>query len=135
MRTLSKICKYGFSALLGIVAGVMLYSCLMIVEVETAYMLPSLEPGDKVLVVKNNSFTREHEIHLKPEKGDVVIYEAPVFSVDGEGSLLIRRVTGQGSEMLYVDSDVKTTLSKQDSLEEGEVLGKVIFNLTQMDKI
>ena len=135
MGPLSKIFRYGVSALLGVVVGVLFYSCLMIVEVETAYMLPELEPEDHVVVIKNNSLTKALNLYTGPEEGDIILYEALVFSIDGEGLQRIRRITGEGKDQLYVDSDVKTTTSRQDSITEGEVLGKVVMNLNQMDII
>lgn len=103
---MKKAIGWGISAALGIALGVGLFANLMITEVEGSGMLPALAPGDRVLIDR-----------LAPgeqvEVGDIVVYEAPYYSIDGEGQLLFLRVTGERGDWLKVDWEAPTTMDKE----------------------
>ena len=57
--------------------------------------------------------------------GDIIVYEAPFYEIDGEGRYLIRRVTGVRNRWIEVDrgnapADPASVIGKE------QVLGKVI---------
>ena len=116
-----KIIGWGLSAALGVALGVLIYSSLMLVSVEGSSMLPELEPGAKVVV---NRLADGYDVNV----GDLVLYEAPYYTVDGEGAYLVRRVTGSRGKWLKVDCDVKTAENKETIVDKEKILGKVLFH-------
>lgn len=122
MYSIRKILALGFSALLGAVLGVVLSACLMVTEVAGSDMLPSLEPGEKVLVLRS-AFVNAYE------SGDLVVYQAPYYTADGGDDQLIRRVTGIRGSWIRLNCDAKTARDREVLAEPGQLLGKVIFSL------
>ncbi|MGN1413991.1 MAG: S26 family signal peptidase [Anaerovoracaceae bacterium] len=121
MHSIRKILALGFSALLGAVLGVVLSACLMMTEVAGSDMLPSLEPGEKVLVLRS-AFVDAYE------PGDLVVYQTPYYTADGGDDQLIRRVTGIRGSWIRLNCDAKTTRDRAVLTEPGQLLGKVIFS-------
>ncbi len=129
MRTLGKICSLGIFAALGTAAGVILFSSLMVVKVEGSSMLPALEPGDHVLVLQESLLTGVPEIQV----GDLVVYEAPYYTTDGEGLQKIRRITGTRGSWLRLNCDVKTVKDQETLLRTEEIQGKVILVIPRLE--
>ena len=128
MRTLGKICSLGFFALLGITAGLVVFTSLMVVKMEGSTMLPQLEPGDRVLALKTSPIYGSPELKV----GDLVIYEAPYYTDDGEGLLKIRRITGTRGSWIRLNCDVKTVRSQEVLAARDEIQAKVILTLPQV---
>ena len=122
---MGRIIRWGLSAILGIGAGLLIYSSLMLVQVEGSSMLPTLEPGARILV---NRLDDGYDVKV----GDLVIYEAPYYSIDGEGKYLVKRVTGSRGRWLKVDCDADTAESRITFVDKEKIIGKAIFNLSQM---
>lgn len=129
MRTLGKICSLAFSASLGIAAGILLFSSLMLVQAEGSTMLPQLEPGDWVLVLRNSPFYGEPEVTV----GDLVVYEAPCYTTDGEGLQKIRRITGSRGNWLRLNCDVKTVRNQEILITRDQIQGRVILVLPGLE--
>ena len=129
MRTLGKICSLGIFAALGTAAGVILFSSLMVVKVEGSSMLPALEPGDRVLILQESLLTGVPEIQV----GDLVVYEAPYYTTDGEGLQKIRRITGTRGSWLRLNCDVKTVKNQETLLRTEEIQGKVILVIPRLE--
>ena len=129
MRTLGKICSLGIFAALGTAAGVILFSSLMVVKVEGSSMLPALEPGDRVLILQESLLTGVPEIQV----GDLVVYEAPYYTTDGEGLQKIRRITGTRGSWLRLNCDVKTVKDQEMLLRTEEIQGKVILGIPRLE--
>ena len=129
MRTLGKICSLGIFAALGTAAGVILFSSLMVVKVEGSSMLPALEPGDRVLILQESLLTGVPEIQV----GDLVVYEAPYYTTDGEGLQKIRRITGTRGSWLRLNCDVKTVKDQEMLLRTEEIQGKVILVVPRLE--
>ena len=129
MRTLGKICSLGIFAALGTAAGVILFSSLMVVKVEGSSMLPAVEPGDHVLVLQKSLLTGVPEIQV----GDLVVYEAPYYTTDGEGLQKIRRITGTRGSWLRLNCDVKTVKNQETLLRTEEIQGKVILVIPRLE--
>ena len=88
-------------------------------------MLPALEPGETVLV---NRLDNGYDVNV----GDLVVYETPYYTIDGEGEYLIKRVTGSRGRWLKVDCDANTAEDKESFVDKKKILGKVVFNFSQM---
>ena len=129
MRTLCKICSLVLFAALGTVAGIILFSSLMVVKVEGSSMLPALEPGDHVLILQESLLTGVPEIQV----GDLVVYEAPYYTTDGEGLQKIRRITGTRGSWLRLNCDVKTVKDQETLLRTEEIQGKVILVIPRLE--
>ena len=129
MRTLGKICSLALFAVLGTAAGVILFSSLMVVKVEGSSMLPALEPGDHVLILQESLLTGVPEIQV----GDLVVYEAPYYTTDGEGLQKIRRITGTRGSWLRLNCDVKTVKDQEMLLRTEEIQGKVILVIPRLE--
>lgn len=122
MSGLGKIFCLSLSAALGVAAGLAVFGSLMLIKVEGSAMLPTLEPGDRVLVQKAEGLSRK----LNLEIGDLVIYEAPYYTADGEGLLKIRRITGQRGSWIRLDSDLQTVDESEVLVRRSEILGEVL---------
>ena len=129
MRTLGKICSLALFAALGTAAGVILFSSLMVVKVEGSSMLPALEPGDHVLVLQESLLTGAPKVQV----GDLVVYEAPYYTTDGEGLQKIRRITGTRGSWLRLNCDVKTVKDQETLLRTEEIQGKVILVIPRLE--
>lgn len=127
MRSLGKIFSLIFFALLGVCLGLVFSASVMIMEVDGSDMLPSLEPGEKVLVLRRD-FAGDYA------PGDLVVYETPYYTAYGGGSQLIRRVGGVRGNWIRLTCDASTTRSREVLAEEEELAGKVIFNFSTMKK-
>ena len=125
MHSIGKIFALVFSALLGAGLGVVLSACLMVTEVVGSDMLPSLEPGEKVLVLRS-AFVNAYE------SGDLVVYQAPYYTGDGGDDQMIRRVTGIRGSWVRLNCDAKTTRDQEVLAEPDQLLGKVIFSFGGM---
>ena len=125
MRTLGKICSLVLFAALGTAAGIILFSSLMVVKVEGSSMLPALEPGDHVLILQESLLTGPPAVQV----GDLVLYEAPYYTTDGEGLLKIRRVTGMRGDWIRLNCDAKTVRNQELLVRRKDIRGKVILKL------
>ena len=125
MHSIGKILALFFSALLGAGLGVVLSAYLMVTEVVGSDMLPSLEPGEKVLVLRS-AFVNAYE------SGDLVVYQAPYYTGDGGDDQMIRRVTGIRGSWVRLNCDAKTTRDQEVLAEPDQLLGKVIFSFGGM---
>ena len=125
MHSIRKILALGFSALLGAGLGVVLSACLMVTEVAGSDMLPSLEPGERILVLRS-AFVDAYET------GDLVVYQAPYYTADSGDDRLVRRVTGIRGSWVRLNCDAKTTRDQEVLAEPDQLLGKVIFSFGGM---
>lgn len=150
-RKLGKIFCLALFASLGVVAGVAVFSSLMVVEVEGSTMLPGLEPGDKVVVLRNLptlELGQDTEQDSALEKvlnarltfgqpdmvvGDLVVYEAPYYTTDGEGLVKIRRITGTRGSWLRLNCDVKTVRDQERLIRADQIQGKVILVIPRLE--
>lgn len=121
---MGKLIGRSIFAALGIGLGVLLFSRLLVTEVQGSTMLPMAEPGDLLLAVR---LTDGEDVKV----GDLVVYEAPYYTINGEGRTLVRRVTGIRGDWLRVDCDTPTTRDQESLLAREEVEGKVILNFSK----
>ncbi|MCI6012794.1 MAG: hypothetical protein PUK54_06155 [Firmicutes bacterium] len=117
--TIRKIFFLGVSAVLGAALGFLLSASFTVVEVGSSDMLPTLEPGEKAIVLRD-CFVDQYET------GDLVACRAPYHTVYDGGNYLIRRVTGSRDGWIRLDCDAKTARTQERMAEKTEILGKVI---------
>ena len=124
-----KIFLFLLSAGLGLFAGLYVFTTLMILEVDTAAMLPQLKPGDHVLVLCDTSFSGERKL----TSGDLVVYEAPYYTADGEGLQKIRKVTGTRGNWIRLNQNLKPAESGQLLVKRQEIKGRVILRIPRIE--
>lgn len=108
----------------GIVIAVII-SCFMgIMKMEGTSMEPSIRDGSIIFVNKIAYFYQE------PEAGDVVTFHCDVYSEDGEGSTLVRRIAASEGDRVRISDG---SLYVNDELYGSED-GRNIY-LDPMDEI
>ena len=115
---MKKAVAYSFAALLGICAGIIVHCSVMVVEVEGCMMLPWLEPNQNALISLLDKDIKE---------GDVVAFEAPYYTLNGEGNIIFRRVKIEREDSLVLTCDTRTTKEESFEISKEDILGKVIF--------
>ena len=110
----------------GAVAAVLVSCVFGLFRMQGIVMEPSIKDNSIILINKLAYFYRE------PEEGDVVAFRCNVYSEDGEGSLLIRRVTSVTGSGVVVSGDTQdAVLDSSDQavgvLRVDELEGKVCF--------
>lgn len=111
------------SAAAGIAAAVWLFTSFMVVEASGSAMMPEIMPGQKVLVALYDRDSTGDRGSLAT--GDIIVYEAPFYDIDGEGMYLIRRITGVRNRWIEVDCE-NAQADPASIIEKEQVLGKVI---------
>lgn len=94
------IVAYGTAAVLGIVCAVGFFSVFVITTVTGSGMEPSFQEDSHVLV-NRLAYRRNF-----PEAGEVVALWNQVYSEDGEGSVLIRRVAAHQGDQIEIRDNV-----------------------------
>ena len=111
------------AALAGIAAALMLFFGLTVAEVEDSSMLPELEPGEKVLVLRCNTGD-----FASPSVGDIVLYETPYYEIGEKGSLMLRRITGINGDRVELRCDAGIDSERTETIKKERILGKVIYH-------
>lgn len=107
------------AALVGICLAIVVHCSFLIVKEQSGSMLPSIEPGQRVIVYL---LTKNEDIQV----GDIVAYESPYYVVDGENGILLRRVIEMTSDELILSCDANMTKDEYIKISKDEILGKVI---------
>lgn len=102
------------SALVGIVVAIIATCAFDVVKVDGSAMEPDINEGSTVLV------NRIAYLYQQPKVGDIIAVKCDVYSEDGEGSVLIRRVAAtEGDKVkiqdgnLYINDSVYTEYAEQ----------------------
>ena len=111
------------AALAGIAAALMLFFGLTVAEVEDSSMLPELEPGEKVLVLRCDTGD-----FASPAVGDIVLYETPYYEIGEKGSLMLRRITGINGDRVELRCDAGIDSERTETIKKERILGKVIYH-------
>ena len=111
------------AALAGIAAALMLFFGLTVAEVEDSSMLPELEPGEKVLVLRCDTAD-----FASPSVGDIVLYETPYYEIGEKGSLILRRITGINGDRVELRCDAGIDSERTETIKKERILGKVIYH-------
>ncbi len=103
---------------LGISAGIMIHCSFMLVENKGCFMLPEIEPEQKVLV-------RLMETDFK--EGDIVAFESDYYNLDGEGIIQFRRVSGIDNQEISLSCDVGLVTEEEIIISKDNILGKAVI--------
>ena len=111
------------AALAGIAAALMLFFGLTVAEVEDSSMLPELETGEKVLVLRcdNGDFA-------STSVGDIVLYETPYYEIGEKGSLMLRRIKSIKGDRVELRCDAGIDSERTETIKKERILGKVIYH-------
>ena len=97
-----RIILYAAAAVLGVGMSVIVTATFTVVSVNGSSMEPAIEDGSKVLVNK----LAYSKMSQTPAIGDIVAFKSDVFSEDGEGSILVRRVTGKPGDTVEIKDNI-----------------------------
>lgn len=100
MKTGKKTALFFTAAILGILAALAVTCSFSVTRVQGASMAPSIEKGDRVLISRLFYYFRQ------PKAGDVVAFPCNVYSEDGEGSTLIKRVIATEGDQVEIRDGV-----------------------------
>ena len=107
----------GLSAVVGLVCALLVHGSLMIVEQVGSDMLPSIEPGQRVLV-----YLLEKDF----EKGDVVAFKPPYYKVGG-GNIMLLRISDIKNETFTLVCDAPLATPETVEVDKEDILGKAVF--------
>lgn len=100
MKTRTKYILYFSAAILGITAALTVNSAFSFLKVQGCSMEPAVEKGDLLLVSRWSYLFRE------PRKGDIAAFPCHVYSEDGEGSVLVKRVVATEGDLVEIKNGV-----------------------------
>ena len=83
-------------ALTGILAALIVTCFMSVMTVRGNAMEPSITDGSMIIINKAAYFYQE------PETGDVVVFRCNVYSEDGEGSILVRRIAATAGDKVRI---------------------------------
>ena len=107
------------SALGGIALAAALYTNFGIFEIESIFMYPTLEPGQRVIVQK----TAADNI----AEGDLVLFEAPFYDFDTQdGMFAVRRISRISGENIMLECDASAVYGDVLTVDRSKIRGKVI---------
>ena len=98
---LKKLLLYALSAVVGGTAAFLLSGFFMITEVKGSGMEPVLHQGGYVLLDRAAARGTGERI----DTGDVIAVRNHIYSEDGDGSILIRRVAGRSGDSVEIKDD------------------------------
>ena len=102
--------KYFITASAGILSALIITSLLGVMTVRGASMEPSISDGSLIFINK------AAYIYQSPEPGDVVAFHCNVYSEDGEGCVLIRRIAAASGDRVRITDG---SLYVNDQVYEG----------------
>lgn len=115
---MKRLILYSLSSILGVCLGVLFHCSFMLVEADGCLMLPTIEPGQNVIVCL---------LDKNIEEGDLVAYKTPYYTLDGEGNIVFRRVTRVQQEKFLLTCDAQMTEEQSIELSKDELLGKAVL--------
>lgn len=84
------------AGILGVVAALSATACFSILKMQGESMEPSIEKGERILI------NRLAYCFQRPQTGDAVAFSCNVYSEDGEGSTLIRRIAASEGDKVEI---------------------------------
>lgn len=103
-----KVFIYTAAAISGILTAVAVTAVFTVMTVRGSGMEPTLYDGDKVLINKL-AYAKSAAEGIQedvPSVGDIVAFRSRVYGEEGEGSILVRRVTGAPGDVVEIRDDV-----------------------------
>lgn len=99
---LKRIIAYVLACAAGVAVAFMLSGIFMVTEVTGTAMEPELQEGSYVLVDKH-AYSKDRS---DPDTGDLVAVRNHIYTEDGEGSIIIRRIAGKPGDMIEIKNDI-----------------------------
>ncbi len=117
---MKKILAIGAGMLTGILLAIAIHCNFMIVRAASGYMLPEIEPGQKVIVWLMADID---EI----DAGDVVAYKRPYYVVDGENGIILRRVETVTDDGFILTCDADLSSQQKETALKEDIIGKALL--------
>ena len=108
---------WGISAVFGIACALLVHGSFMMVEQVGSYMLPSLEPDQKVLV-----YLLEKDF----KEGDVVAFKPPYYTV-GDSNIKLLRISEIENNIFTLTCDAPMTVPETVEVDKEDIIGKAVF--------
>jgi len=100
---LKRLMLYAAAAFTGVALAVLLSAVFTVTEMSGSGMEPNIRSGSMVLI---NKLAYGIEKTGEPQVGDVVAFRSDVYSEDGEGSILIRRVAASFGDQVEIKDNI-----------------------------
>lgn len=97
-----KMMMYAVTALAGIAAAMAVSAVFTVMTITGSGMEPALKDGTKVLINKL-AYAKGTEA---PSVGDVIAFRNDVYSEEGEGSIIVRRVAGSAGDTVEIKDNI-----------------------------
>lgn len=97
-----RILLYVSAAVIGVAAALAVTSVFTVTTVTGSSMEPALKDGTKVLINKL-AYAKDTSV---PSVGDLIAFESDVYSEEGEGSILVRRVAGKSGDTVEIKDNI-----------------------------
>lgn len=97
-----KMLMYAVTALAGIAAAMAVSAVFTVMTITGSGMEPALKDGTKVLINKL-AYAKGTEI---PSVGDIIAFRNDVYSEEGEGSIIVRRVAGSAGDTVEIKDNI-----------------------------
>ena len=108
---------WGICAVLGFLGAILVHGSFMVVEQVGSDMLPTIEPAQKVMI-----FLLEKDF----EKGDVVAFKPPYYTVGGSNIMLLR-VSKIEDDTFTLVCDAPLTTAENVKVDREDIIGKAVF--------
>lgn len=108
---------WGLCAAIGISAALLVHGSFMIVEQVGSDMLPTVEPGQKVII---------YLLEKNFKEGDVVAFEAPYYTVGGS-KVMILRIESIENNIFTLVCDASLVEETRMKVYREDILGKAVF--------
>lgn len=97
-----KMLMYAVTALAGIAAAMAVSAVFTVMTITGSGMEPALKDGTKVLINKL-AYAKGTET---PSVGDIIAFRNDVYSEEGEGSIIVRRVAGSAGDTVEIKDNI-----------------------------
>lgn len=108
---------WGICAAIGLLGALLVHGSFMVVEQVGSDMLPSIEPAQKVII-----FLLEKDF----EKGDVVAFKPPYYTVGGSNIMLLR-ISNVENDIFTLVCDAPLTTAENVKVDREDIIGKAVF--------
>lgn len=117
---MKKIIVVGTGILAGVLLAITVHCNFMIVTAGSGYMLPAIEPGQKVIV-----WLMADKDEIKA--GDVVAYKRPYYVVEGENGIILRRVATVTDDGFILVCDADLASQQGETAFKEDIIGKALI--------
>lgn len=109
--------EYGKTVIFALLIGLLITGLIRPTVVKGYSMYPTIQPANYLIINK------VPYIKKMPEYGDIVVFDTEIYTAEGEGKKLIKRVIGLPGDVLEIRDGV--VIRNGEALVEDYVYGKV----------